>query len=127
MSRKTVVFSMVGGVEWVVEVVWTPLRGERLKWWVVMSKEQSKAAETRVEKKRGMRGREREGTIARISSPWTLMFGKIMRVIKIARMTKTEDRKSDDSVNCLLQKRRSKVWSPFELWETGKDDIRASR
>jgi len=57
----------VGGVWWVVEVVWTPFRGERLKWWEVMSKEQSKAAEMRVEKKRGMRGRGREGSIARIS------------------------------------------------------------
>jgi hypothetical protein len=71
MSMKMVVFSTVGGVGWVVEVVWTPFRGERLKWWEVMSKEQSKAAETRAEKKRGTRGREtreREGSIARISS-----------------------------------------------------------
>ena len=53
-----------------VEVVRTPFNGERLKWWEEMSNEQSKAAETRVEK-RGMRGREtrgREGSIARESA-----------------------------------------------------------
>ena len=70
MSMKTVVFSTVGGVGWTVEVVWTPFKGERLKWWEEMSNLQSKAAETSAEK-RGMRGRETtgsEGSIARESA-----------------------------------------------------------
>jgi len=63
-------------------VVWTPFSEERLKWWEETSKEQSKAAETRVEK-RGIKGREtrgREGSIARNHRPRIDrdLFGRIL-------------------------------------------------
>jgi len=121
---KTVVFSMVGGVGWVVEVVWRPLRGERLKWWEVMSKEQSKAAVTRVEM-RGMRGREtrgREGSIARISSLGRDVWQDNMRVIKIARMTKIEDRKLDDSAGCPRKFQPAAVRNSHALFKSGAAD-----
>lgn len=48
---KTVVFSMLGGVEVVVHVVWTPFKGDRLKWWVgETSNLQSNAADAREER-----------------------------------------------------------------------------